>query len=216
MEAARRLSRILTGTALIGLLAVSALVAPANAAESYSEDAVKAAYLYRFVGYVDWPERGSVNAPFVIDVMGSPGVARELRRLLPGHLIHNRIAEVREIASIRDRGDANMLYIGAGHGDLLRTLSPAEGVPAMLLITDEEGGLSHGGAINFLMIDHNVRFEVSVTAAERWGLKISSELLGVAVRVQGAHLQTRSVQCPRQYFSNTSMTACASALGDSA
>jgi hypothetical protein len=86
----------------------------------------------------------------------------------------------------------------------------------MLLITDEEGGLSHGGAINFLMIDHNVRFEVSVTAAERWGLKISSELLGVAVRVQGAHLQTRSVQCPRQNFGNTSVTACPSDLGHSA
>lgn len=58
--------------------------------------------------------------------------------------------------------------------------------------------------LNFLTIDRNVRFEVSLTAAERWGLKISSELLGVAIRVQGSGRQsnlnclppTRTVHTP--------------------
>jgi hypothetical protein len=53
------------------------------------------------------------------------------------------------------------------------------------LVTDDNGGLSDGSAINFLTIDRNVRFEISLSAAERWGLKISSELLSVAIRVQG-------------------------------
>ncbi len=56
----------------------------------------------------------------------------------------------------------------------------------MLLVTDEEEGLEVGSVVNFLTIDRNVRFEVSLLAADHWGLKISSALLGVAIRVQGA------------------------------
>ncbi len=61
----------------------------------------------------------------------------------------------------------------------------------MLLVTDEEGGLNAGSALNFLTIDRNVRFEVSLTSADRWGLKVSSELLGVAVRVLGSRRQSQ-------------------------
>jgi hypothetical protein len=194
MDAGHIISRTLAaGAAVLGL----AILSPLNfstAAESYSEDAVKAAYLYRFAGYIDWPGQGSVNDAFVIEVLGSPGIARELRRLLANHRIHNRLAEVHEVTSSRDFGPAQIAYVGPGHADLLRTLAPAADRPSILLVTDEEGGLTTGGTLNFLTIDRNVRFEVSMTAADRWGLKISSELLGVAVRVQGSGRQT-NVNC---------------------
>src|SRR5208282_6289250 len=67
---------------------------------------------------------------------------------------------------------------------------PGAGLPAMLLVSDEEGALSAGSTLNFLTIDRNVRFEVSLTSADRWGLKISSELLGVAIRVLGSGRQS--------------------------
>jgi len=162
----------------------------ARAAEPYTEDAVKAAYLYRFAGYVNWPDDKLGDAPFTIDVIGSPGVARELRRLLPGHLVNSRPAQVREISGIRELGGAQILFVGAGHADILRALMPSANLPPVLVVTDEEGGLSAGAALNFLTIDRNVRFEVSLSTADRWRLKISSELLGVAVRVQGARRQS--------------------------
>jgi YfiR/HmsC-like len=170
--------------AILGSLAISSLLSPAFAAE-HSEDAVKAAYLYRFAGYIDWPERGAAETAFTIDVLGAPGIARELRRLLPGHSINGQVAQVREITGDRDLGNAQIVYIAAGHAELLRTLVPRASGASMLLVTDEDGGLSNGSTLNFLTIDHNVRFEVSLSAAERWRLKISSELLGVAIRVQG-------------------------------
>jgi hypothetical protein len=168
---------------------MATLVSPLFAADAYSEDAIKAAYLYRFAGYVNWPEPGPGNTPFIIDVLGSPGVAKELRRLLPGHLINNRAPQVREITGTRDLGTAQMLYVGAGRAHLLRSLVPVPGRASMLLVTDEEEGLTAGSTLNFLTVDRSVRFEVSLTAADRWGLKISSELLGVALRVQGSKRQ---------------------------
>jgi hypothetical protein len=192
-----RICRNVTASATtLCMLAMSSLVHPAHADDSYSEDAVKAAYLYRFSGYVNWPNEIPLDSPFTIDVLGSPGIARELRRLLPGHPIKSRVVQVREINGVRDLGNAQIVYVAAGHSKYIRTLIPAAGIPAILLVSDEEGGLSTGSAVNFLTIDRNVRFEVSLAAADRWGLKISSELLGVAIRVLGSGRQS-NLSCPR-------------------
>jgi hypothetical protein len=168
---------------------------PAWAADTYSPNVVKAAYLVRFAGYVDWPEQMPAGTPFVIAVLGAPGVARELRHLLPGHPIHELNAEVREITGAQDLGKPQILYVGEGRAEYLRTAVPARELASVLVVTDEEGGLNAGSALNFLTIDRRVRFEVSLTAADRSGLKISSDLLGVAVRVRGGGRQSRDA-CP--------------------
>lgn len=188
-----RLGRFVSiGAVLLNVLAGAASApSAAYAADSYSEDAVKAAYLYRFAGYVDWPEPSSAGQPFIIAVLGSRSVAGELRRLVPGHLINDRPVEVREVGAARDLGRPQILYVGAGSANLLRGMLPSIGSKPTLLVTDEENGLESGSALNFLTIDHRVRFEVSLTAADRSHLKISSELLAVAVRVRGGHRQTR-------------------------
>jgi len=191
MDRGRHIARtVRAASAVVGLLALSSLLCPATATEPHSEDAVKAAYLFRFAGYVGWPDRGSAETPFTIDVLGAPGIARELRLLLPGHPINGQVAQVREITGGRDWGNAQIVYVAAGHADLLRNLMLPKTGLSVLLVTDEEGGLSSGSILNFLTVDRNVRFEVSLTAAQRWRLKISSELLGVAIRVQGRAGQT--------------------------
>lgn len=172
---------------MLGSVCTSAF--QAHAADSYSEDAVKAAYLYRFVGYVDWPAQVSGSKPFTIAVLDAPGVARELQRLLPGHPINGGIARVQEITRVQEAGTAQVLYIGAGHADFLGALYSQTVPKSVLFVTDEAGGLQSGSVLNFLNIDHRVRFEISLTAAERVHLKISSELLSIAVRVQGARRQ---------------------------
>ncbi len=188
MDTVRHFARSIGCAAATFVLLAISMRSPVLAAE-YSEDAVKAAYLYRFAGYIHW-RAPATDTPFTIDVLGDPGIARELRRLLPGHPINGQVAQVREITGIRDVGNAQIVYVAAGHADLLRTWVPKSSGAPMLLVTDEEGGLSNGSIFNFLTIDHNVRFEVSLSAAERWGLKISSDLLGVAIRVQGREGQT--------------------------
>jgi YfiR/HmsC-like len=177
-------------TVLCILGSVCAPVSLARAAESSSEDAVKAAYLYRIVGYVGWPTGVSGSKPFTIAVLDAPGVARELQRLLPGHPINGGIAQVREITRVQDAGSAQVLYVGAGHADFLGALNWQVVSKSILFVTDEAGGLQSGSVLNFLNIDHRVRFEISLTAAERVHLKISSELLSIAIRVQGTRRQS--------------------------
>ena len=124
---------------------------PRYAVDRYSEAAVKAAYLYRFASYVDWPERHPPAEPFIIAVLGSPAVARELNGLLPDHHVDGRPVEVREVAGVRDlRPTRRYLFVGAGHADALRVIMPAVGREPMLLVTDEDDGLNQGSVLNFV------------------------------------------------------------------
>jgi hypothetical protein len=155
----------------------------AAAADGYPEDAVKAAFLYRFAGYVEWPPETMADPSFTIAVLGDDGVVRELAHLLPGHSIKNRPARVKAIRSVKELGDAQILYVGPGHDSELSLTGIAS--RPVLVVTDHDGGLDQGSEINFLLLERRLRFEVSLSAADRAGLKISSELLSLAVRVQG-------------------------------
>lgn len=167
------------------LLSATGFGGPAHAATEYSEDAVKAAYLYRFAGYVQWPVATEAGRPFTIAVVDAPAVARELRRLVPGHRINERVVNVVETSRVSEAEGAAILFIGAGHAGLLRRSLPGIEARSTLVVTEQRGGLHAGGSINFLMLHHRVRFEVSLIEADRARLKISAQLLAVAVRVFG-------------------------------
>lgn len=191
----------------VGLFLWMALsVASWTAATTYSEEAVKAAFLYRFGSYVQWPSLGPDDAPFVIGVMGADGVAAELQRLLPSVTIQNRPAEVRKVEHLSQLEDVRILYIGPGHLRAARRALAAVAHRPVLVVTDDDDGLAKGGVINFVRIQHSVRFEVSLTAAERTSLRIKSGLLSVAARVEGA--PRANVHCSRSRIANPDGTEC--------
>jgi hypothetical protein len=193
----------LTGVAVACTMGTAAW--PAAAAESYSEDAVKAAFLYRFTGYVDWPAQALADPQFTIAVLSADGVATELGRLLQNRLIQNRPAQIRPIKSIKELDGAQMLYIGASHREDLRHLIAATAGRPVLIVTNEEGGLDGGSTVNFLLVDQRVRFEISLDAAESSGLKVASELLAVAIRVRGKRLTEAGCD---EAGSSTDVVAC--------
>lgn len=157
----------------------------ASAADLRGADEVEAAFLYRFAGYVEWPPEALAAPDFTIAVLGDDAIVRELQRILPQHQLKNRNAQVRRIARIQDLGDAQMLFIGPQYNDELKSVIARAASRPVLVVTASDHGLEGGSCVNFLVIDRRVRFEVSTTAAEHEGLKVSAELLSVAVRVQG-------------------------------
>ncbi len=83
-----------------------------------------------------------------------------------------------------------MLYIGSAQIDRVRSVIAALTARPVLVVTDAERGLAAGSVLNFVMLEHRVRFEVSLAAADRSRLRISAELLGVATRVEPPHHQS--------------------------
>jgi hypothetical protein len=190
----QRLGRNTHWLCLLGML-VHAL--PGLAAEPYRAEAVKAAFLYRFTGFVEWPDQVLQSRPqFTIAVLDGKSVAKELSRLLAQRAIKNMPARVVTVVSPLQAGDAQMVYVGPGFtGDLREVIDALAGKP-VLIVTDHPRGLDVGGAVNFMLVDRRVRFEVSLPAAQNAGIKVSSELLSVAARVRGTRLRM-DIACTR-------------------
>jgi hypothetical protein len=158
--------------------------APAFAVDNHSEESVKAAFVLRFAGYVEWPLDQISSPAFTIAVLGASDVAVRLQELTAGRSVQGRPVQVRRIASIQDAASAQLLYIGTDRrGDLQDQLASLAG-RNILVISSEDGALAAGSVINLLLVDNRMRFEVSLQAARLARLRISSELLSLAVWVQ--------------------------------
>lgn len=189
-ERFRRWMPWLLGPAL--LLAFSAAAEPGPR----HPDVVKAAFLYRFTSFVEWPPPDSGRDAFTIAVLGADAVADQLARLLPKYRVQGLPARVRRIAQAGELGDAQMLYVGPYYrGDLEPVLNDVRGRP-VLVVTDHDGALAVGSTVNFVMVERRVRFEISLDAAHAAGLKVDAGLLAMAVRVLGGQRSGRSERWP--------------------
>lgn len=157
----------------------SALAQPA----AYEAEDVKAAFLYHFATFVLWPEEERTESPFIIAVLDAERIAAELEAYLPGRSIQGRPMRVQRLESLDELGDAAVLFIGPSQNErlpqLLRQISDRQ----LLVVTDARGALDLGSMINFRLVDRRVRFEISLPAAERAGLELSSRLLSAAMFV---------------------------------
>lgn len=172
------------------LMAVALLLA-ANGSRAQDTQAraesVKAAFLYHFGGYVEWPEQAAAPAAMTIGVVGDDAVVAELEQLLPRRTLKNLPVKVRALKAGADLRDVQILFIGRNAAAPQALARTAQQLP-ILIITDQPDGLDSGGMINFVMAERRVRFEISRPAAEKSGLRFSSRLLAVALRVKSSGL----------------------------
>jgi hypothetical protein len=174
--------------ALAGLLLLAAGLLPASAAaQQATEASIKAAFLYKFAGYIEWPANAfaAPDAPLVIGVMKADAVAAELEQLVPGRSVSNRPVFVRRFREGEAPTGAHILFVGRGEPNLRAIVRAAQQNGGPLVVTESDRGLEAGGSINFVLVDDRVGFEVSLEAAERSGHRISSRMLAVARRVVG-------------------------------
>lgn len=173
------------------LAAGGTMAAPPTATLGATQDApalerrVKAAFLYKFLGYAEFPANafGDASGPLLIVVVGSDEMALELGRIAAGRAVAGRQILVRRVADNEAPPPAHLLFVaGADSERSARVLRAAPG--AFLTVTECDGGLRLGSVINFRIIDERVRFDVSLDAADRKNVKLSSRLLTVANRVQ--------------------------------
>lgn len=153
-------------------------------AQQAAEPTVKAAFLYKFAGYVEWPPNNfpAPDSPFVIGVLGADEVAAELERIVPGRTVNDRRVVVRRLKEGEPPRGAHLLFVGRAEASLRPILRTAQ-AQGVLTVTETERGLELGSAINFVVAEDRVGFEVSLDSAERVGLRISSRMLAVARRV---------------------------------
>lgn len=175
----------LRAAAACAALLISGSIAAAQPVESAPEHSIKAAYLYNFATYVDWPPSalGNDDRSFVIGVLGDERVAGYMAAMTADREVHGRPIEVRQVESSDHVDSLHMLFIARDSADALPRLRDAARGHSVLVITEWEGALDSGSVINFRPVDDRIRFEVSLDAAEGCSLSVSSRMLAVAERV---------------------------------
>jgi hypothetical protein len=147
---------------------------------------VKAAFLYNFARFVEWPTnpQESSQAPLVIAILGHDPLLPLLQSTVKGKSVNGHPLQVREFTTA-EQIECHILYIAPSEDKRIKTdLQLVAGRP-ILIVSDSKSSLQHGGIIAFREIDDSVRFEINRQAAERAGLKLSSQLLKVAIAEGG-------------------------------
>ena len=149
-----------------------------------SEYDVKAAYLYKFTKFVEWPRGAfaSAEAPFVIGVIGHDPFAGELDRLIKGNTTGARPIEVRHFTANDSEAlrECQMIFVSASEQRRLSDILAAVQGRPVLLVGESEGFASAGGMLGFALREKRVGIEVNSAAAREARLKISSQLLNIA------------------------------------
>jgi hypothetical protein len=171
---------------LMTLACWSALVAP----RAWSQDGkpteyqVKAAYLYNFAKFVEWPAAtfSGPSAPVIFGILGVDPFGKNIDALM-GKTINGRNILVRRYHSLAEIQKCHVLFISASEhwhlGLILKSLSHS----GMLLVSDMDSFASHGGMIGFIVTGRTIGFEVNVDAVTRAGITLHSRLMSMAVIV---------------------------------
>ncbi|PYT18188.1 MAG: DUF4154 domain-containing protein [Acidobacteria bacterium] len=150
-----------------------------SAPGSLSEYQIKAAYLYYFSTYVDWPPESlsRTGEPLVIGVLGVDPFGAILDDTLRGKTINNRRFVVKRFQNIKEARDSHLLFISTSERDRLPSILKALEGAAVLTVGEIDQFASRGGQIAFRMEDKKVRFDINIAAVERARLKISAQLM---------------------------------------
>jgi hypothetical protein len=158
---------------------------PVQADAQADEYRVKAAFLYKFGSYIEWP-RGSfasADSPVTIGVMGAEALAEELAQIVAGRNVNGRPVRVRRLRPGDPIAGLHVLFVGRADGGRLAEILAAARGQALLTVTESDEGLELGSMINFVVVEDKVRFDIAPPPSESSNLKISARLLGVARKV---------------------------------
>jgi hypothetical protein len=162
-----------------------------GAAGSRAEDApleyqVKAAFLYNFAKFVEWPEGSFAKTgdPIVIGVLGDNPFGRTLDNSVAGKTVDERPLMVRYFSSADKIEPCHILYVSLSERRRLGTVIEALKNKHTLTVGETNDFTAGGGIIGFTLEEGKVRFEINSAASQRAGLKISSKLLKLATTVR--------------------------------
>jgi uncharacterized protein DUF4154 len=168
-------------TAGVAILLWFPIHAPAIA-QTVSESQVKAAYLYNFAKFVEWPEQAfaSPDAPIQLCVLNDPSIGSELSQIVKGRAVANHPVKVVLVQSPEQSRTCHILFISRSQSGQARHSIDVLRNSSVLTVGETKGFVEDGGIMNFVLQDDRVQFQVNHKAARQAGLSLSSRLLAVA------------------------------------
>lgn len=170
------------------LLCVAMVVcfARVEGAEVSKEYQLKAAFLYNFAKFVDWPTQAfsDTNSLIVVGVYGRNPFGSELEKAVKDRRLSGRAIVVRSVSSPQEAAKVHMLFVPTTEDAKVEALMAGlKGTP-ILTVGESEAFSNHGGMITFALENEKLRFDINIEPAERSNLKLSAQLQKLARTVR--------------------------------
>ncbi|HYO16683.1 MAG TPA: YfiR family protein [Thermoanaerobaculia bacterium] len=178
----RPAGRILLVLLAAVLLAISSAGASTQTASEYD---VKAAFLYNFTKFVEWPPTAfpAERSQLRVCILGGNPFGKSLEAVIEGEEVQGRRLTLLRVDVLHSPGLCHILFISRSERTRIPAILTAVQGSPVLTVSETDGFLEKGGTINFKVQEGKVRFEINPSAAERGGLKMSSKLLRLATRI---------------------------------
>jgi hypothetical protein len=139
----------------------------------------QAMFIYNFSRLIEWP-MAYKTGPFIIGVLGSSTVADELEVYAMGKKVGTQDIQIKRYKTVQEIATCHILFIPFSRTKQLAEIQSALQGKNTLLITEKNGALGEGAAINFVILADKIKFELQTENVTKYGLKYSSKLLEMA------------------------------------
>jgi hypothetical protein len=156
---------------------------PANGgAQTATEYQLKAAYLFNFLKFVEWPDApaGEVQTKWMIGIVGTSPIGDELSKLVENKNVLGRELQVKKFQTTDNLRGCNILFISDSEKKSLPAILASLRGSSVMTVADMDHFIESGGMVQFVVEDARVRISIDVGATGRARLKISSKLLALA------------------------------------
>ncbi len=136
-------------------------------------------FLYNFTKHFDWPEEYK-SGDFVIDIIGHESVFIKLKELTASKKVGSQDIVVRNYPDITTLGKCHILFVGHWQSRFLPQILDKISNRATLVVTEKEGLINEGSAINFIIKDGIIKFEFKKSNAQKYGLKYDPRIIEMA------------------------------------
>ena len=173
----------LTGVVSLALIGGSGLrLAQSQSTPKFSEPEVKAAFLFNFMQFVEWPASvtANLNTPLVIGVLGDYPFGTALDETIKGETVRGQPLQIKRSRRVDDLKDCQLVFICRSERPRLKEILNSLRGCGTLTVSDIEQFCQYGGMIELLNEGGKIRFAINQEAAEQGKVKISSKLLRLA------------------------------------
>ena len=141
----------------------------------------QALFIYNFSRLIEWPPDYK-NGPFVIASMGTSSTLDELTSYTTGKMVGNQPITVKRFNSPDEITTCHILFVPFSKTRELPEILTQLKNKSTLIITEKNGGIDDGAAINFVIIGDKLKFEIKTENATKYNIKLSSKLSEMAYK----------------------------------
>ena len=166
--------------ARLALIALAAAAVPADAEGTVTDEyQVKAAFLYNFAKFVEWPA-GTPGGAIAICVLGQNPFGRVLEDTVSGKTVDGKTFVVRHVSELKGAAPCQILFVSSSERMRYSVVLGELRAGHVLTVGETEGFIEEGGIVNLKLDSGKIQIQININAAEQAGVRISSKLLSLA------------------------------------